>query len=73
MSSSNTSGLLDNATVHHTSLVRSAMEVALEGFYLFVALYSPDLKQVGRLFAEVKDLLRHRENEAVLRPMEAIS
>jgi hypothetical protein len=28
---------------------------------------------VERLFAEVKDLLRYREDEAVLRPMETIS
>jgi hypothetical protein len=66
-------GLLDNATIHHTPLVRGATEVAFEGFYLFVAPYSQDLKHVERLFAEVKDLLRYRDDEAVLHPMETIS
>ena len=49
------------------------MEVVFNGYYLFVAPYSPDLKPVERLFAEVKDLLRYKEDEAVLNPIGTIS
>ena len=35
--------------------------------------YSPDLKPVERLFAVVKNLLRDREDEAVVNPMSVIS
>ena len=65
-------GLFDYAAIHHTPLVKGAMEVTFDGFYLFVAPYSPDLKPVERLFAEVKDILRNREDEAVLHPIETI-
>ena len=66
-------GLFDNAAIHHTPLVRGCMEEIFEGYYLFVAPYSPDLKPVERLFAEVKDLLRYREDEAVLHPIQTIA
>ena len=41
--------------------------------YLYAAPYSPDLKPVERLFAEVKDVLRDMEDEAVLDPIGRIS
>lgn len=66
-------GLFDNAAIHHTPHVRGCMEEVFEGYYLFVAPYSPDLKPVEKLFAEVKDLLRYREDEAVLHPIATIS
>jgi transposase len=66
-------GLFDNAAIHHTPMVRGTMEVVFEGYYLFVAPYSPDLKPVERLFAEIKDLLRYKEDEAVLHPIETVS
>lgn len=66
-------GLFDNAAIHHTPIVRGCMEEIFEGYYLFAAPYSPDLKPVERLFAEVKDLLRYREDEAVLHPIQTIS
>ena len=66
-------GLFDNAAIHHTPQVRGCMEEVFEGYYLFAAPYSPDLKPVERLFAEVKDLLRYREDEAVLHPIQTIS
>ena len=34
--------------------------------YWYAAPYSPDLKPVERLFAEVKDILRDIEDEAAL-------
>ena len=66
-------GLFDNAAIHHTPIVRGCMEEVFDGFYIFAAPYSPDLKPVERLFAEVKDLLRYREDEAVLHPIATIS
>ena len=66
-------GLFDNAAIHHTPLVRGTMEVVFDGNYLFVAPYSPDLKPVELLFADVKDLLRYKEDEAVLNPIATIS
>lgn len=48
----------------HTAQVRGCMEEAP---------HSPDLKPFERLFAEVKDLLRYREDVAVLHPMQTIS
>ena len=66
-------GLFDNAAIHHTPQVRGCMEEVFEGYYLFAAPYSPDLKPVERLFAEVKDLMRYREDVAVLHPIETIS
>lgn len=66
-------GLFDNAAIHHTPIVRGCMEEVFEGWYIFAAPYSPDLKPVERLFAEVKDLLRYREDEAVLHPIATIS
>ena len=45
------------------------MEEVFEGQYLLAAPYSPDLKPVERLFAEVKDLLSYR----VLHPIQTIS
>ena len=68
-----TVGLFDNAAIHHTQVVRGVMENVFDGMYLFAAPYSPDLKPVERLFAEVKDLLRYREDEAVLDPTGIIS
>lgn len=61
-------GLFDNAQIHHTPPVRGIMEQVFEGRYLFAAPYSPDLKPVERLFAVVKNLLRDREDEAVMDP-----
>ena len=66
-------GLFDNAAIHHTPVVRNVMENVFNGLYLFAAPYSPDLKPVERLFAEVKDLLRYREDDAVLDPVGVIS
>lgn len=66
-------GLFDNAAIHHTPAVRGTMEEVFNGLYLFAAPYSPDLKPVERLFAEVKDLLRYREDEAVQNPIGVIS
>ena len=66
-------GLFDNAAIHHTVNVRGTMEEVFDGCYLFAAPYSPDLKPVERLFAEVKDILRLREDEAVLHPIATIS
>lgn len=66
-------GLFDNAAIHHTPVVRGIIENVFEGMYLYAAPYSPDLKPVERLFAEVKDLLRYREDEAVLNPIGVIS
>ena len=66
-------GLFDNAAIHHTAQVRGCLEEVFEGLYLFAAPYSPDLKPVERLFAKVKDLLRYREDVAVLHPIETIS
>ena len=65
-------GLFDNAAIHHTPVVRGTMEVVFNGYYLFVAPYSPDLKPVERLFAEVKDLLRYKEDVAALNPIGTI-
>ena len=65
-------GLFDNAAIHHTPVVRGIIENVFEGMYLYAAPYSPDLKPVERLFAEVKDLLRYREDEAVLNPIGVI-
>lgn len=65
-------GLFDNAAIHHTPIVRGCMEEVFDGYYLFASPYSPDLKPVERLFAEVKDLLRYREDEAVLHPIQTI-
>jgi transposase len=48
------------------------MEEVFDGYYIFAAPYSPDLKPVERLFAEVKDLLRYREDEAMLHPIATI-
>ena len=66
-------GLFDNAAIHHTQEVRDVMENVFNGSYLFAAPYSPDLKPVERLFAEVKDLLRYREDDAVQNPIGVIS
>ena len=66
-------GLFDNAAIHHTPAVREIMEDVFEGDYVFSAPYSPDLKPVERLFAEVKNLLRDREDEAVADPMAIIT
>ena len=66
-------GLFDNAAIHHTPIVRGCMEEVFDGFYIFAAPYSPDLKPVERLFAEVMNLLRYREDEAVLHPIATIS
>lgn len=66
-------GLFDNAAIHHTALVRASIENVFNGMYLYAAPYSPDLKPVERLFAVVKDLLRYREDEAVLNPIGIIS
>lgn len=66
-------GLFDNAAIHHVDEVREVIENVFEGLYLYAAPYSPDLKPVERLFAEVKDLLRYRETEAVLNPIGVLS
>lgn len=63
----------DNAAIHHTVFVKGTMDEVFDGYYLFAAPYSPDLKAVERLFAEVKDILRLREDEAVLKPIATIS
>ena len=65
-------GLLDNAAINHTQEVRDVMENVFNGSYLFAVPYSPDLKPVERLFAEVKDLLRYREDDAVQNPIGVI-
>jgi transposase len=66
-------GLFDNAAIHHTQPVREIMQDIFGGDYIFSAPYSPDLKPVERLFAVVKNLLRDREDEAVVNPMGVIS
>ena len=65
--------LLDNAAIHHTPMVRGTIHNVFNGMYLYAAPYSPDLKPVERLFAEVKDILREMEDEAVLDPIGCIS
>ena len=65
--------LLDNAAIHHTPMVRGTIHNVFNGMYLYAAPYSPDLKPVERLFAEVKDILRDMEDEAVLDPIGCIS
>ena len=65
--------LLDNAAIHHTPVVRGTVHSVFDGMYLYAAPYSPDLKPVERLFAEVKDILRDMEDEAVLDPIGTIS
>ena len=66
-------GLFDNAAIHHTPVVRNVMENVFNGLYLFAAPYSPDLEPVQRLFAEIKDLVRYREADAVIDPVGVIS
>ena len=68
-------GLFGNAAIHHTPVVRNVMEDVFNGLYLFAAPCSPDLKPVERLFLRyrVKDLLRYREDDAVLDPLGVIT
>jgi transposase len=65
--------LRDNAAIHHTPVVRGTVHTVFDGMYLYAAPYSPDLKPVERLFAEVKDILRDIEDEAALDPIGTIS
>ena len=61
-------GILDNASIHRTTVAREAMEAAFSGDWTFCPPYSPQLKPIERVFALIKHFLRENETAALLDP-----
>jgi hypothetical protein len=66
-------GLLDYPTIPYPQGVRNAMHKAFDGNYLFAPPFSPDMKPVEQLFAEVSKELTLRTEDAILDPIGVIS
>ena len=64
---------IDNASIHHTDDARIHMELRLRGRYTFCAPYSPHLKPIELVFAQIKKYIRENEQRALLNPVLVIT